>query len=124
MRYRTRVAEHLREAQDEGRSRKDIANRLGGVKPNYITMLVRPNYDAVLSMDRLPQLAELRGLDSNEVTRLALCRATDSLQEPIEMNGQTLIWLFGHVCRARDRMRAARARTDLGPEGAKKERCA
>jgi hypothetical protein len=91
MRYKKRVAEHLQTARDEGRTRKEIAGRLG-VGPNFISMLVRPNYDDLLAMDRLPLLSELCGLDDREVAKLVLLRATDAGEDCIEMSGETLLW--------------------------------
>lgn len=112
MKSKKLVRKHIQKQLDSGITQKGFAKAIGFENPNNVSMLLSDNYGTTLSLNRLPALASVCGLDDREIIQFALARVEDAGDNPVEINKETLVWLlktFAKVAAEHHRTVACRA---------------
>lgn len=100
MKYRTLVATHLQSLADTGLTQQQVARRVGLKNGPYVSMLLNPDREDILALNRLPALAEVCELDDVEALRLALLLARDHPNHASRIDQATMHWLVKTSIRA------------------------
>lgn len=96
MKSKELVIQHIAAKLSQGDfKQRHVAQALGINSPNFVSMLLSPEYPrTLLPLNRLQAFSEFCGLTPLQTVNLAVARIQDGEKGAVEMSKGTLLWLF------------------------------